>query len=384
LRVVWLLEYPTLNGGERSLLATLPALRNQGIEPLALAPATGPLALELARYGIEHVPFDTFDSAKQKRSRDVLRQTLSDRLASLRPALLHANSISMGRLSGPVARTSNLPSIAHLRDLVGLSQAAVADLNCHSRLLAVSHATREFHVQQGVDAARTLVCYNGVDLTRFRPHSPTGWLHRRLGIPEDALLAAAIGQVIYRKGQDVVIRAAAHLRERLPHLHWLIIGERYSQKPEAAQHEEALHDEVKRTRMTHRIHFLGTVDGVERVLPELTLLVHAARQEPLGRVLLEAAAAGVPCVASDVGGTREIFLDSTHARLIPANDPEALAGAVTALIEDPAERQRLAAAAHRRIAALFGAHAAGRSLAEHYCSVVEGPNGSEQTAAAHR
>ncbi|HET6881722.1 MAG TPA: glycosyltransferase [Pirellulales bacterium] len=368
MHVVWLFEYPTLNGGERSLLATLPTLRSEGIEPISLGPAVGPLATELARKGVAYVPFDTFDPGGQKLPRDVLRQLLADHLSRLRPALLDANSLSMGRLSGPVAR-ANVPSIAHLRDIVGLSQAAVADLNCHTRLLAVSHATRDFHLRQGVDAARTLVCYNGVDLTRFRPQPPTGRLHLQLGLPRDAVLVAAIGQIIHRKGQDVVICAARQLERRLARLHWLIVGERHSQKPEAAEYEAALHAEIRSAGLTDRIHFLGTTDGVEKLLPELTLLVHAARQEPLGRVLLEAASAGVPCVASDVGGTREIFPDSTFARLIPPNDPDALTEAVAALVENPAERERLAHSARRRMAAMFDADSAGKALAEHYREV---------------
>ena len=55
-----------------------------------------------------------------------------------RPALLHANSLAMGRLSGPVAAELALPSLSHLRDIVTLSRQAIADLNCHTRLLAVS------------------------------------------------------------------------------------------------------------------------------------------------------------------------------------------------------------------------------------------------------
>ena len=136
----------------------------------------------------------------------------------------------MGRLSGPVAADCGLPSIAHLRDIIRLSAQAVADLNRHRRLLAVSAATREFHVAGGLDAEKTRVLYNGVDLGEFRPRPPTGYIHREIGLPPDALLIGTIGQIGLRKGQDTLLEAAAVVAERCSAAHFLIIGERNSDK----------------------------------------------------------------------------------------------------------------------------------------------------------
>ncbi|HQU47485.1 MAG: hypothetical protein B7Z73_05130 [Planctomycetia bacterium 21-64-5] len=371
LKVAWLFEYPTLLGGERSLLATLPCLRQADIEPVALAPPDGPLAEALAGCGIEHRSFDVH-ARDQAMSREQLRQELRSLLEDLRPALLHANSLSMGRLSGAVVEAAGIPSIAHLRDVVGLSAAAVADLNRHARLLAVSQATREFHLKQGICAERTQVCYNGVDLNVFCPLARTGWLHRKLGLPEDLVLAASIGQVVMRKGHDVLVRAAARVKDRLPVLHWLVVGERHSQKAEAVEYEASLHASIEAAGLARRSHFLGTIDHVERVLPEVTLLVHPARQEPLGRVLLEAAASGVACIATDVGGTSEIFPEATMARLVPPNDDYSLAKAMVQLIESPAERQAMGCSARRRMEETFGVEQAARALAGHYRQVGAG------------
>ncbi|HEV3345316.1 MAG TPA: glycosyltransferase family 4 protein [Pirellulales bacterium] len=358
-----------MHGGERSLLATLPVLRQHDIEPVALAPSEGPLASELARTG---VPLLSFEVAERGRRlpRDVLRASLPEQLAGLRPALLHANSLSMGRLSGPVAQRAGVPSIAHLRDIIGLSAAAVADLNCHTRLLAVSQATRSFHVEQGVAEVRTHVCYNGVDLDTFRPRPPTGWLHRRLGLPGDAVLVATIGQLVMRKGHDVLVRAATKIKDRLPAIHWLVIGERHSQKAEAVAYEAALHAAIGAAGLSGRFHFLGTLENVADALPELALLVHPARQEPLGRVLLEAAAAGVAIIATDVGGTREIFPDPSLARLVLADDDEALATAMVELIESPLEREKMSLAGRRRMEEQFDIKRAAEALVEHYRAVA--------------
>lgn len=371
MRVAWLFEYPTLHGGERSLLATLQFLRAAGFEIVALAPPEGALAEWLAAEGVPLVAFESYDAAGQRRSQAELRELLKERLAASKVDLLHANSLAMGRLSGPAAALQ-LPSLAHLRDIAKLSAAAVADLNRHGRLLAVSEATRTFHVQQGVASEKLEVLYNGVDLEQFRPRPATGWLHARLGLPRDALLIGSIGQLVLRKGHDVLARAAASLAERLPHAHWMIAGSRHSQKQEAVEHEAAVRAIFASSGLGERVHFLGTLENVEELLPELDLLVHAARQEPLGRVLLEAAAAGAAVIATDVGGTREIFPpESGAARLVPPGDWAALAGAIAELAADLQARSRLGVAARHQALTRFDIRQSAAGLAEHYRQVAK-------------
>jgi glycosyltransferase involved in cell wall biosynthesis len=95
---------------------------------------------------------------------------------------------------------------------------------------------------------------------------------------------------------------------------------------------------------------------------EIDLLVHPAHQEPLGRVLLEAAAAGLPIVATDVGGTSEILSDGHSSRLIRPDDPKMLATAIEELIRDPEMRQRFAAAARAEIESRFPVQRAAEEL----------------------
>lgn len=371
MQVVWLFEYPTLHGGERSLLAGLPVLRSLGWEPLALAPAEGTLAAELNRLSVEHSAFSVLDGRGERLPREALRDRLRSVVERLRPDLLHANSLSTGRLSGPAEARAGVPSIAHLRDIIGLSAGAIADLNCHTRLLAVSRATRGFHVRQGLRGELCHVCYNGVDLGAFCPRPATGWLHRRLQLPPETLFAVSIGQLVMRKGHDALVRAAARLRDAWPQLHWIIAGERFSKKAEAVQYEADLHVAIAAAGLSERFHFLGTVDRVPEILNEAALLVHSARQEPLGRVLLEAAASGVPCVVTDVGGTREIFgVDPPAARFTPPDDDRALADSVAELLSRPAERDRLARIARRRAEEVFDVQSRARALAEHYEAVA--------------
>ena len=411
--VLLLCEYATLNGGEQSMLATLDGLRAAGWEPAVMAPPEGPLAVALRARGIEHRPFTLHGSDGVRLPQHRLRETLCGALRERRPDLLHANSLAMGRLSGPVAAELQLASVAHLRDIVRISAQAAADLNCHARLLAVSQAVREFHVagglarishhagqvdnhggadipvcqrnfhhngrqeclphrgeKCGLAAEKTHVLYNGIDLDNFRPVAATGYLHRELGLPDDAQLVGTIGQLGLRKGQDVLLDASQRTAAQLPKVHYLLVGERHSGKEESRRFERDLHA-VGQGILAGRVHFLGHRDDVPELLRELVLLVHPARQEPLGRVLLEAAATGVAVIASAVGGTREIFPpEHDAARLVPPDDAGALAAAILELMGDGALRRRLGESARRRAVEAFDIRVTVRRLLEHYASVT--------------
>lgn len=367
-RVLLLCEYPTLNGGEQSLLAVLPWLIARGHTFMALAPAAGPLAEAFAAQDVGVLPLTARHASGARLSQVELRRQITAAIGDVRPDLIHANSLAMGRLLGPVSAELSVPSIGHIRDIIGLSEQAVADLNCNHRLLAVSRATREFHVAQGIDAARTQVVYNGVDTARFAPRPSTGWLRAELHLPAEAQLIGAVGQLVLRKGHDLLAAAARLLAVRHPSAHYVLIGSRFSGKAEAHAHEAAIREAFSTGPLAGRGHFLGIRSDVAELLPELTLLAHPARQEPLGRVLLEAAASGVPVVATDVGGTREIFPDGA-AQIIPPDDPAALATAIERLLLNPTLRHDQAMKAAARVREEFSAERAADNLAQQYASL---------------
>ena len=186
------------------MLSTLDGIARAGYEVRVAAPSAGPLADALHNAGVAVVAFEPRDATGVRLPLVELRHQLAEILRKHHPALLHANSLAMGRLSGPVAMDLSLRSISHLRDIVTLSRQAIDDLNCHNRLLAVSEATRQFHLAQGLAEEKTFVLHNGVDLEVFRPRPPTGYLHRQLGLDSDVPLIGTIGQISLRKGHDVL------------------------------------------------------------------------------------------------------------------------------------------------------------------------------------
>jgi glycosyltransferase involved in cell wall biosynthesis len=156
----------------------------------------------------------------------------------------------------------------------------------------------------------------------------------------------------------------------LPNAHYLLVGERNSDKEESRRFEAQLHA-AGQGSLAGRVHFLGVRRDVDRLLNELTLLVHPARQEPLGRVLLESAASGVPVVATEVGGTREIFPGNREcAWLVPPNDVEALCEALLALVNEDELRISLGKAARHRAEQQFDIRTAVPNLLQHYQALV--------------
>ena len=369
--VLVLFEYPSLNGGERSLLSVSDLVVAAGFQLTALAQSVGPLAAELARCDVRHVPFDFFADDGRRLERYKLRSQLGAALEAEQPDLFHANSLAAARLSGPVVRGLNVPSIGHLRDILRLNRAAIADLNCHSRLLAVSQATLDYHVALGLNTQHTFVAYNGVDTCEFRQRVGNGFLHREIGLPATARLIGSIGQIGLRKGLDSTLTAAPAIVAAEMDAHFLVIGERFSRKDENLVHEQQLRSMANQNPLDGHVHFLGTRNDVSQLLPELSLLVHAARQEPLGRVLLEAGACGLPIVSTDVGGTREIFPeDQSAAVLVAADDPPAIAEAAIRILGDASLARRLGQGARERIAMHFNHEVAAETLLGHYRDVI--------------
>lgn len=372
-RVLTVCEYASLNGGERSLLSVIDGVQSAGFELCIAAPPTGPLAEALTDANASQVPLLLHEDSGVRLSLEECRLRAAAAIVKARADLVHANSLSMSRLVGPVAAELGLPSIGHLRDIVKVSSAVVADINRLRRLLAVSEATRQWFVSAGVDPSKTYVLFNGVDLDRFCPRPPTGYLHRELGLPLQVPLVGAIGQIGMRKGVDVLVEAARHVVSAISPAHFVVVGQRYSQKQEAIDYETELLDAASTPPLAGRFFFLGVRDDVPRLLNELTVLSHAARQEPLGRVLLEAAAAGTAVVATEVGGTREIFPEaSSTAELVPADDSRSLATAIVRLLRDTQRREQIAKRARLRAEESFDARVAAANLVAYYQQVLDG------------
>ena len=347
-------EFDTLNGGENSMLAVLSVLSDskssqwqiKAALPCHAASSSSSddsngetLTKRLGKLGIETILLTTHQDVGMRKTQDQYRDDFAQVLTEHQPDLVLCNSLSTSRLCGPVTAQAKIPAAGYLRDIIKLSRKAIADINQLDRIIAVSRATMDFHVEQGMDAQKPSVVYNGVDLDRFHPSLRTEPLvekvKRSFGIPARYPVVLYVGQIGMRKGIDVLIEAFSLLLESVPKAHLLIVGERHSQKQEAIEYAEKAWRTSHQGPMSGRVHWLGRRSDVPELIAASDVLLHPARQEPLGRVLLEAAASGLPIVTTLVGGSPEILgCNDSFDLLCHKDDAPAMAARVSQLLTD--------------------------------------------------
>lgn len=203
---------------------------------------------------------------------------------------------------------------------------------------------------------RVHVLPNFVDATPADPVS-----RRSLHTPADAPVVLAMGRLHANKGFDTLIRAMA----RLPAAYLWLAG--------AGPEREALVRQAEGLAVKHRIRFLGWRDDIPALLRAADMLACPSRHEPLGNVVLEAWAHGVPVVAAASQGPRALITDGVDGLPVPVDDADALAGAIRLVLEDAALAGRLAAAGQGVYRAKFSEAAVVRAYLELFHRLIAGP-----------
>jgi glycosyltransferase involved in cell wall biosynthesis len=344
IHVAYLCEFPTLLGGERSLLAFLTHRAEAAVRPIVVAPAGGRLAAALAEAGIERIDWPKDGRHDAGALADVLRDRSID--------IVHANSLMTVAAASAVGDVLGIPAVAHVRDIMTLSAAQRDRINRLAGVVAVSDAVAERLAAQGIDRQRITRIYNAIDLDRMQRNATPGTFRRELAVGNDRLVGC-IGQIALRKGQDLFLDAAARVAGQIADARFVIAGERYSNKPESRAFEADLVERANTPPLACRTHLLGYRDDIPSLLTDLDVLVVPSRQEPLSRVLLEGLATGAAAVATAVGGTPEILVEGEHGLMVPPDDPERMAEAITRLLGNPSMCDKMRTAGPPRAREMF-------------------------------
>jgi glycosyltransferase involved in cell wall biosynthesis len=212
------------------------------------------------------------------------------------------------------------------------------------RLITNSSGVRDFYVQRGIPADKWVIIPNGVE------PAPPSTLERRdvlaeLGLPAEAVLIGAVNRLWPQKRIKDLIWAADLLKCVRDDVHLLIIGD----GPQRWRLER-YRDQVQ---ISDRVHFLGQRDDVPQLLPHLACLWLASGYEGQSNAILEAMAAGVPVVATDIPGNRDLVVHGETGFLVPVGDRGNLAGWTKQLLDDPELARRCGEAGRRRVASEF-------------------------------
>jgi glycosyltransferase involved in cell wall biosynthesis len=182
-----------------------------------------------------------------------------------------------------------------------------------------------------------------------------------LGIGEAELVIGYLGRLSGEKGLRFLIDAVHELADELP-MKLLIVGD----GPQQSELEEI----VDSLGLSDRVVFAGFQTDPEAWLPAFDVSVLPSLTEGTPVALLEAMAARVPLIATNVGGVPQVIADGTNGLLVPAGDAWALSVAIRTLIRDPELMRRLAAAGLETVRTRYGLDSWCRRLEEQYCSLL--------------
>ncbi len=196
-------------------------------------------------------------------------------------------------------------------------------LKAAKKIIAISNATRNYVLGLGADPEKVEVIYNGVDLDRFKPIlNVRAVIRKKLGIPDEAIVVATVRRLVYKNGIDTLLESAKITIQRKPQLVYLIIGK----GPD-------FHEVKTRARqMGIEKNFVLAGFVSDQDLPNYYnaadfFVLPSKSGEGLPLVALEAMACGLPLVATNVGGIREVMLND-YGKIVPPNNPQAMADAL--------------------------------------------------------
>jgi glycosyltransferase involved in cell wall biosynthesis len=211
-----------------------------------------------------------------------------------------------------------------------------------------SRGVEQFYVDQGLPAGKIRVIYNGVAAAAASSVARDALLGE-LGLPAGARLLGAVGRLWPQKRIKDLIWAADLLKVIRGDAHLLVVGDG-PERPALERFRRLCHVE-------DRVHFLGMRHDVPRLMPHFDVLWLASGYEGLPNAIMEAMACGVPVVATDIWGNRELVVHGQTGFLVGVGDRAALARYANKILDDPQLAQRLGAAGRQRVATEFTVHA---------------------------
>lgn len=326
----------------------LRAFSDAGLTVLT-ASAPGPEVARLRAWSIDHYPLRHATRAMAPQRDAMALRELYALIRRLRPDIVHTHNPKpglYGRFAGAVARVPAVVNTVHglyaqphdpwrRRALVyGLERLAAT---CSDAELVQNEEDLEVLARLGVPRRRLILLGNGVDLDRYDASQVPAAAHvegvrQELGFERDDIVVCVVGRLVWEKGYREVFAAARALRATGARVRWVVVGPSDPSKADevdAASIRAAERDGVR---------FLGYRSDMPAIYAAADLFVLASHREGFPRAAMEAAAMGLPVVATNVRGCRQVVDDGVTGLLVPVRDQVALAAAVAEMAEAGAEQ----------------------------------------------
>lgn len=318
--------------------------------------ATGPWVPELEAAGVVHLPLDSstrgMDVAADVRAARELYRHLKQHPVDV----LHTHNPKPGIYGRIVGRLAGVPMVVNT--VHGMY--ATEDDRLLKRIIvyvleAIAARFSDAELAQNIEDVELMNRYritveskmrllgNGVDLDRFDPARVGTEARERLraewGVGEDTIVVGIVGRLVAEKGYPELFAAMEQLDDR----YVLVVA-----GPDDPSKADALPREMVRRAEANGVTMLGMRSDVDELYAAFDLFVLPSHREGFPRAAMEAAAMGLPIVATDIRGCRQVVTDDRNGYLVPVLDPDALAGAIRRLGDDADLRSRLGTGSFER------------------------------------
>ncbi len=330
----------------------LRALRDAGYE-VHTASAPGPFVAGLVSDGIVHHPLQHATRAFSLGHDAAALVELYRLFRRLRPDIVHTHNPKPGVYGRMAARVARVPLVVNTQH--GLYAQPTDPLRRRLPVYALERVAAsccDVELVQNTEDLKTLarlhvprpklrLLGNGVDLDRFHPQAPEARKEVRaeLDVDDDQVVVGVVGRLVWEKGYAELFAAAKRLLARRDDLAVIVAG------PFDADKGDQLTEADVAAAGAAGVRFLGHRDDPERLYAAFDIYVLASHREGFPRSAMEAAASGLPIVATDIRGCREVVDHEQTGLLVPVRDDDALEAAIDRLTSDPAARHRLGVAA---------------------------------------
>ena len=332
-------------GGEAQTLLLARGLRARGHASLLACPPGSPLGERAAAAGIEVVP-TPMHGEFDLRAIAALRRLLRER----RPDVVHyhtSHAITLGTLAGLASGAARPPAVLTRRVSFSLQRNPLARVKYRFRIdhvIAVSDGVRWVLIAEGLAPERVTVIHSGIDLKPFVEVGPSAGqaFRRAAGVADGEPLVGCVGALVDHKGHRHLLDALASLSATRPGLRLALVGE--------GERLDHLRRQAQSLGIAEHVVFAGFRRDMPEVVRAFDLLVlPSVSGEGSPAVVKEAMASGVPVVATELDGVREIVEDGREALLVPPGEPAPLAQAMDRLLSDAPLRRRLVEAAAKKV-----------------------------------
>ncbi len=328
-----------------------------GMEVIGVS-APGPYVAQLEEWGIQHVPL-RHSTRSMAPSQDALLLTeLWSLFRRLGPDIVHTHNPKPGLYGRVAARSAGVPVVVNT--VHGLYAAPEDSLARRTVFYALERAASTCSgaelVQnpEDLDVLRRLkvpdhklvLLGNGVDLERFHPptdESDGRKARAELGIPPSAVVVGIVGRLVWEKGFRELFEAATQLSASRPDVVFVVVG---ASDPEKA---DSIPDDTRaQVSKNANVIFTGGRSDVEYLYASFDIFVLPSYREGFPRSAMEAAAAGLPIIATDIRGCRQVVEQGRNGLLVPLHDTDRLTSAIEELVDDPDLRRRMGLASRRK------------------------------------